>query len=164
MKLNLDVLKDDILEQLEAQGFVVFHGFCRNGESRPVAFWDTSRTPDFQPFLASARQAGAKMVVFNHVGFVSGMVEDAMDRLEGCELPAEERRGLERGLREMHSYQGFTCAIEISYDSEGRTYIYELQAEWYSDFLHILDEIDSYLPEGDEGEEEDSMGGYFSRN
>jgi hypothetical protein len=164
MKLNLEVLKDEILEQLAAQGFVVFHGYCRSGGSRPVAFWDTVRTPDFRPFLATARQAGAKVVVFQHVEFVSGMVEDAMDRLEEGEMPVEERRGFERRLREMHAYQGFTCAIELSYDSEGRTYVFELQAEWYNDFLHVLDEIDSYLPEGDEKGEEDSMGGYFSRN
>jgi hypothetical protein len=164
MKLNLDVLKDEILEQLAAEGFAVFHGYCRHGESRPVAYWDTARAPDFRPFLATARQAGARTVVFRQVEFVAEMVEDAIDSLEDCELPSEERRGLERRLREMQAYQGFTCALELSYDSEGRTYVWELRAEWYSEFLRILDEIDSYLPEDDERGEEDSMGGYFSRN
>jgi hypothetical protein len=164
MRMNLDVLKSDILEQLATQDFIIFHGYCRSGDSHPVAFWDTMRTPDFRPFLATARQAGARMIVFHHIEFVPAMAEDAMDRLEDCEMPAEERRGFERRLREMHAYQGFTCALELSYDSQGRTYVFELQAEWYSEFLHILDEIDSYLPEGDEEGEEGSMGGYFSRN
>ncbi len=79
-------------------------------------------------------------------------------------MPVEERRGFERRLREMLAYQGFTCALELSYDAGGRSYVYELQADWYGEFLHILDEIDSYLPEDDQQEDEDSMGGYFSRN
>ena len=67
-------------------------------------------------------------------------------------------------LREMLSYQGFTCALEASYDYEGRTYIYDLQAEWYGEFLRILDEVDDLSSEDGEGEEDDSMGDYFSRN
>ena len=164
MKLDLDALKDEILAQLAADGFVVFHGWCRGSESHPAAFWDTSRTPDYRPFLVTARQAGARLVVFHHLEFVPAMVEDALDRLEECEAPVEERRGFERKLREMLAYQGFTCAIELSYDAEGRSYVYMIQAEWYSEFLHILDEIDSYLPEDDGPEEEDEMGDYFSRN
>jgi hypothetical protein len=164
MKLDLDALKDNILEYLETEGFVVFHGFCHSDGSRPMAYWDTSRSPDFQAFLATARQAGVKLVAFNHVEFSTAMVDDAMDRLEAYELPIEERRGFERRLREMHAYQGFTCALELSFDSDGRTYLYELRADWHADFLHILDEIESYAPEGEEGGQEDSMGDYFSRN
>lgn len=166
MKLNLDALKDSILEHLQTEGFVVFHGFCHSGGSRPVAYWDTRSHPDFQAFLSTARQAGIKLVVFNRIEFSSGMVDDAMDRLEEYELPVEERRGFERRLREMQAYHGFTCVLELSFDSEGRTYVYELRADWYLDFLHILDQIESYAPEDAEDEEgeEDSMGGYFSRN
>ena len=164
MKLNLDSIKDEILEQLSGQGFAVFYGYCRSGESRPLAFWDTVRTPDFRPFLATARQAGVSLVVFHYIEFVPPMVEDAMDRLEDCEMSADERRGFERRLRDMQAYQGFTCALELSYDSGGRTYVFELRADWYTDFLHVLDEIDDSLPEDEDPGEEESMGGYFSRN
>lgn len=164
MKANLDVLKDEIPAQLSAEGFVVFRGFCRNGQARPAAFWDTARNPDFQSFLATARQAGVKVVVFNHLEFVKEMVDDALDSLEDGELPADERRAFERRLREMLSYQGFTCALEASYDYEGRTYVYELQAEWYGEFLRILDEVEDLSSEDGEGEEDDSVGDYFSRN
>ena len=164
MKPNLDDLKADILEQLRSEGFVVFHGHCRNGQSRPVAYWDTARTPEFRAFLATARQAGAKLIVFNQVQFYEGMVEDALEQLEECELPVEERRGYERHLREMSDYQGFTCALELSFDSESRTFVYEVKADWYTDFLRILDDIDGYSPEDETEGEEGSMGGYFSRN
>ena len=164
MNVNLDSLKNEILEHLEAQGFVVFEGFCRGSESRPVAYWNTHRRPDFREFAATASQAGVRMMVFNYLEFASGMAEDGLEQLEDCDLPSDERRTLERRLREMLPYHGFTCALELSYDLDGRTYVYEVQAEWYSDFLGIMDEIDSLLPEGGDDEDDESMGGYFSRN
>jgi hypothetical protein len=164
MKLNLEVLRDEILSQLKAQGLIVFHGVRRRGDSRPAAYWDAERAPEFSEFLATAQQSGAKMVVFSHLQFSAEMLEDALDQLDEYELPPEERRGFERRLRETGAYQGFTCALEVSYDFQGRTYIYELQAGWYSEFLHILDEIDSYAPDEEEGEQEGPVGGYFSRN
>src|SRR5512136_2240253 len=116
MKTNLDVLKDEIEGMLSEAGVAVFRGFCRNVHSRPAAYWDTSRHPDFRPFLDIARQAGVKMVVFNHIEFSSGMVQDAQDSLEDSDLPADERRAVERKLREMLAYQGFACALQVSYD------------------------------------------------
>ena len=128
MRANLDALKDDILKQLAAQGFIVFPGYSRNPEPRPLAFWDTRTSTDFEPFLATARQVGTKLIVFNHLQFMPGMAEDAAEGLEDCEMPPEERRGYERRLRDMLAYHGFTCVLEISYDFEGRTFVFELQA------------------------------------
>ena len=164
MKNNLEALKNDIVSQLKAQGLVVFHGIRRRSDSRPTAYWDADNMPEFQTFLATAKQCGVRMVIFTSLQFSTVMVEDALGEIEDYDLPPEERRGFERRLREIGGYQGFTCALEVSYDYEGRTYIYELQAEWYSDFLHILDEIDSYAPDEEEGEQEGPVGGYFSRN
>ncbi|MCC7174381.1 MAG: hypothetical protein IT159_04220 [Bryobacterales bacterium] len=162
--MNLDALKEEVVRQLTSAGLTVFEGFGRHAESRPVAFWDTRTRPDFSHFLATARQAGVKMVVFHHLEFVDGMAEDALDRLEECDMPAEERRAYERKLRQALSYHGFTCSLEVSYDLDGRTYIYEVQADWYGDFLHILDEIEDYSSEAEDDEDDESMGGYFSRN
>jgi len=165
MKPNLDALKDQILEFLQAQGFVVFHGFCRRGGSQPAAYWDTRSRADFRSFLETAHEAGVKMVVFSRVEFSQGMLEDAADELEECEMPAEERGGVERRLRELIGYQGFTCALELTFDHAGREYVYEVQADWYAEFLNLMDEIHSYVPDDDEDEGEDqSMGGFFSRN
>jgi hypothetical protein len=164
MKPNLDTLKDSMLEQLQAQGFAVFHGLCRHGESHPMAWWDTRRQPEFQTVLAAARQAGATLIVFSHLEFFEAMVEDALDQLEDCELPAAERRTIELRLREMQGYLGFTCALELSFDHGGRAYVYEVRAEWYTEFLRILEDIDALEPDDDEDEEEDSTGEFFSRN
>jgi hypothetical protein len=164
MKTNLDVLKDEIQAMLAEAGIAVFRGFCRNVHSRPGAYWDTSRDPEFRHFLDVALQMKVKMVVFNYIAFSSGMVEEAQDSLEDSDLPAEERRAYERKLQEIASYQGFTCALQVSYDYDGRSFAYEVQADWYAEFLGILDELDVFAPGDDDEEDEDSMGGYFSRN
>lgn len=164
MKDNLDVLKDEFAAEIAAQGFTLFQGFCRNGQARPVAYWDTRRAPDFSSFLATARKAGVKLIVFHCLEFTRAMVDDALDSLEDCDLPADQRRSYERRLREMQSYQGFTCVLEVSYDCDGRTYVYELQADWFGEFHQMLDQIDGYASEEGEEDEDDSMGDYFSRN
>ena len=64
----------------------------------------------------------------------------------------------------MRDYSGFTCALELSFDYQGRVYLFSLRAEWYEDYLDLLEEIDAAIP-GEEGEEDQgSMGGYFSQN
>lgn len=165
MPVNLDTLKDDILTRLEAMGFVVFHGYRRHGEHEAVVFWDARRGGDYDAFLETARKCGVKMVVFHWMQFRSEMVEDALDRLEDCDMPRDEHRGYERRLRGMKSYQGFTCSLDLSYDHEGCTFVFDVQAEWYKEFLNILDELDDYLPDAeDDGGEDEPMGGFLSRN
>lgn len=165
MTLNLDTLKDEILAYLQAQGFVVFHGLARSGEGHPAVYWDTHAYPDYRMFLEAARQAGARLIVFGARTFSSDMVEEALARLEDCDLAREERRAFERRLRELRAYEGFTCELELSFDQQGRSYLFNLEADWYADYLDLLDEIEAALPEEEEEEEdEDSMGGYFSRN
>jgi hypothetical protein len=162
MRQDLDTLKSEILEHLKAQDFVVFHGISRQTDAQPAVYWDTIRHPDFRMFLGTARQAGVKLVTFYHRDFLRDTLDDAFDRLEECELPAEERDNLERRLRDMQAYEGFTCAIELSFDHQGRAYVYDLHTDWYLEFLDVVDEIDSYIPE--EGEDEGPIGGYFSKN
>jgi len=102
------------------------------------------------------------VIVFNDRQFSADHLEDAAERLQACELAAEERRTLERRLRDLRAFEGFTCALELSFDHQGRLYLFNVRAEWYEDFLDLLEEIDAFLPEDEE--EDDSMGGYFSRN
>ena len=165
MRQDLDTLKTEILEYLEAEGFVVFYGLPRLMESVPVVYWDASRRPDFQSFLNTARAIGAKLITFHDREFSAGAVDEAVDRLDECDLEPEDRLALERRLREMRIYQGFTCGIELSFDHQGRAYIFDLRTDWYAEFLDTLDDIDSYLPaEGDNEDHEGPISGYFSRN
>ncbi len=163
MKPNLDTLKDEILNELKAQDFSIFHGFCPRGDSRPLAYWDTAHYPDFRLFLETARALEVKCIVFSYLDFSSEMVDDARDILRECELPKDEARRIEGRLKELSTFHGFTCSIDLSYDHGGRTYLFELRAPWYNELLRIMDELESRLPEGEE-EDEDDMGGYLSSN
>ena len=68
-------------------------------------------------------------------------------------------------LRELRAYDGFTCAIELSFDENGRVFMFELRTDWYEEFSDLLDEIDSAIPHAEDDEpDEGPIGGYFSKN
>lgn len=163
MNLNLDALKDEVPAYLEAEGFVVFRGFTGLADEGPCVYWDTHTHPDYRMFLRAAREAGVRLIVFGARPFSAGMVDEAMARLEDCELSREERRSFERRLRDLRAYDGFTCALELSFDHQSRVYLFNLQADWYEEYLDLTDEIEAAAREEEE-EDEGSMGGYFSQN
>jgi hypothetical protein len=163
MSLNLDELKTEVLKYMEAEGFVVFHGYSRLAEADSFVAWDTDRLPDYRVFLGAAKNAGVTMVVYHFREFSATHLEDAEDRLEDSDLTPEERRGIERRLRDLHNYEGFTCALELSFDYQGRVYLFNLRSEWYDDYLDLIEELDAAMPEEDE-DEGGSMGDYYSNN
>jgi hypothetical protein len=163
MSLNLDELKNEVLKYMEAEAFVVFHGYSRLADSDSFVAWDTDRAPDYHAFLSAAKKAGVNMVVYHFREFSATHLEDVADRLEDSDLTADERRGIERRVRDLRNYEGFTCALELSFDYQGRVYLFNLRAEWYDDYLDLVEELDAAIPDDDE-DEDDSMGGYYSRN
>jgi hypothetical protein len=164
MNLNLDELKNEILEYMEAESLVVFHGYSRLAETDSFVAWDTDRLPDYHSFLGAAKKAGVKMIVYHFREFSATHLEDAEERLEDSELTTEEQRNIERRLRELRAYQGFTCALELSFDYQGRVYLFNLRADWYDDYLDLVEELDGTLGDEDDEGDDDSMGGYYSRN
>jgi hypothetical protein len=162
MTVNLDTLKSEILSRLAGEGFVVFHGYSRLADSDSFVAWDLERQPDYRMFLEAAKQAGVKLVVYNERVFSAPMLEDTAERLEAANLTGEERRSLERRLREFRPYEGFTAGVELSFDYQGRVYLFRLSAEWYEDYLDLADEIEAASEA--EAEEGDSMSGYYSSN
>jgi hypothetical protein len=164
MKLDLDHLKQEIEEHLQAEGFLIFRGHSRLSGSTPFVHWDTEQHPDFRMFLEVAKQAGVRLIVFHRREFTPDYLDDAADQLEAADLPREDKRRLERRIAALRGYEGFTCLLELSFDREGRTYCFSLRTEWYEDLLDLLDEIEASYPEEEEEEGEEPMGGYFSRN
>jgi hypothetical protein len=163
MKMNLESLRTEIQEYLKSRGMVVFHGYPRSGEASEPVFWDTGRHPDYREFLAAAEAAGVRLVTLHAREFTDGLVEDALERLEGSELPRDERHAIETRLREMRGYDGFICQIELSFDLASRVYIFDLRTEWFDDLHDLLDRVDDSYGE-DEENEEPLGGGYFSKN
>ncbi len=162
MSTNLDTLKTEIEEFLGKEGFNVFYGYARGTEEEAV-YWDCERNPDYRAFLNTARMAGAKLVVFHRRELDGEMIDDALDQLEASGVNRDDYRLTEQRLEELRRYEGFTCAVELSFDHEGRIYIYEMRAPWFEELSSLLDELDFAEPQAND-ESEGPMGGYFSKN
>jgi len=165
MDLNLDTLKQEILEYLEHSEFAVFRSAPGGLEGLPMVLWDAERFPDYQMFLDTARKTGAKMILFAAREFEGPEIDDAIEELDECDLTREERRDLEARLRDLRVHEGVTCSLELAFDYDARIYVYELRPDWYDEFLSIGEEISVHLPtSGDGGEDGDGSLGYFSNN
>jgi hypothetical protein len=180
--LNLDTLKREILEYLEAGGFAVFHASSGSLDRLPTVFWDTDGHPDYQAFLEVGRKCGTGVVVFSTTEFeaddLDALVAQLDDceltreqrrdyespQLDDCELTREQRRDYESRLREMRIFAGVTCGLELAFDYNQRLYIYQVQPDWYEEFLTIEDEIVAMAADDDDIDESDALGGYFSKN
>lgn len=167
MQPDLDKLRNELPALLEAEGFVVFHGTSRADDEAGAVHWDTAQHPDHAEFLAAARKLESRVIVFHARPFDAASLEDLQAELDAADLVPGERRELERRLKSLRPFTGFTASIELSFDFSGATYIYELRSEFMNEFLSIMEEIDTgYLPPDEFGDDsgEAGSGGYFSRN
>ncbi len=163
MKVNLDTLKAEIEAHLKESSFLTFHGYSRNGENETLVEWDTSRYPDYKQFLNVAKRLEVRLIVLHHRDFSAEVIDEAIEELNSTGLDYEDRRTYEQRLRELGVYEGFTCALELSFDYGGRVYLFEIQTEWYEELNQILDEL-SMNGGPTNGEDEDPLGGYYSKN
>ena len=163
MKPNLDTLKTEIEKYLEQEGLAVFYGYSRALESMPAVYWDCDQYPDYQRFVQAAKIAGVKLIVFHQREFTADQVDDTLEQLAGCDLPRDDYRAFERKLNDMRVYDGFICALELSFDHQGRVFLFDLRTEWYEELSDIIDEIQVLTADTDD-EDEGPMGGYFSKN
>ena len=164
MDLNLDTLKHEILEFLDSSGFAVFRSVPGSLDSFPLVLWDTEGHPDYQMFLDVARKSGVNLVLFATREFESSDLDDLVLQLDDCNLAREERREYESHLRDLRIFVGVTCSLELAFDHNSRLYVYELQPDWYEEFLGVEDEIVSRVADDDDSVDGDSLGGYFSKN
>ena len=163
MDLNLDTLKREILDYLDSAEFAVFHSSPGGLEGLPMVLWDTEHHPDYQMFLDVAKKSGARLVLFATREFESSDLDDLIGQLDECDLTREEKRDYESRLREMRIFEGVTCSLELAFDYNSRLYVYEVQPDWYDDFLSVEDEIVSRMSD-DDMDDGDSLPGYFSKN
>lgn len=163
MDLNLDTLKREILEYLDSREFAVFRSSPGGLEGIPMVLWDADKHPDYQMFLEVARKSGIKLIMFASREFDAEDLDDLVEQLEACGLTREEHRDYELRLRELRAYEGVTCSLELAFDHNSRLYVYEVQPDWYEEYLGVEEEIMTRLTEGDT-DPDDSLGGYFSKN
>ena len=155
-------MRTEIQAYLESRGLAVFHGFPRTFDDVAAVYWNTTDHADYREFLATAEAAGVKLVTLYANEFNETLIDDALDRLEDPDVPREDRRPIEKRLRELRAYAGFTCQIELSFDLAPRVYVFDLRTEWFEELSDLLDSIEDALEEEQFGEEPPS--GYFSQN
>jgi hypothetical protein len=162
--LNLDTLKREILAYLDEAGFAVFRSSPGGLEGAPsMVLWDSEHHPDYQMFLDVARKTGIKLILFAAREFEATDVDELVEQLDACELSRDEQRDYRSRLRDMRTYEGVTCSIELAFDYNQRLYVYEVQPDWYEEFLGVEDEIVTRLAD-DDLDEDEPLGGYFSKN
>jgi hypothetical protein len=165
MNQNLDALRSEILEYLEAKKLAAYHGILTDMPNESPVLWDIDKSPDFRTFVDCGVQAGVKLMIFNWRNLQGTMIEDALEQLEEADFSREEQRSIQRRLKELKAYEGFTCSLELMFDFEARLYLYARFADWYEDLLDILQQVeDATAPEFDDDEPDDEEPGYFSRN
>ena len=163
MDLNLEPLKREILAYLASSEFAVFHSSPGGLDSLPMVLWDVERYPDYQMFLEVARKAGVKLVLFASCEFEAADLDELKDQLEKADLTREQQRECQSRLRGLRVHEGVTCSIELAFDLNARVYVYELQPDWYDDFVNLEEEIMAHVPDA-EDEDDGSLGGYYSKN
>jgi hypothetical protein len=161
--LNLDALKREILEYLDSREFAVFRSSPGGLEGIPMVLWDAEKHPDYQMFLEVARKSGIKLIMFASREFDAEDLDDLVEQLDACGLTREELRDYESRLRELRAYEGLTCSLELAFDHNSRLYVYEVQPDWYEEYLGLEEELMTRFTE-DETDQDDSLGGYFSKN
>ncbi len=168
MTRDLETLKTEIEEYLKEQEFLVFHGFPRLADPSSMIHWDADEYPDFRLFLELPKQLGLKLLVFHHRKLAPDFIDDALDELEAADLPDDEYADLQRRLGELRVFEGFTSAVEISFEYQGRIYFFTRRAEWYDELLDIADEINEFTADEEEEledlDDDDDVGRYFSKN
>jgi hypothetical protein len=160
VKQNLDTLRTEIQDYLKTHGFVVLHGLSRSIDGLPEIDWDTAQYPDYKQFLSVAKELEVRVVVLHHRQFDSAVIERALEEVDDTAMDFDEGRQIESRLRDFRMYDGFTCVIELSFDHEAQTYMFELRTDWFNELNDILEELDM-LPDE---EEDDTFGGYYSKN
>ena len=166
MDLNLDTIKREILEYLNVSGLAVFYGRPGGLDGQSLVLWDTERHPDYQMFLDVARKSDSRVIIFATREFQAADIDDLLGQLDDLDLTREEQREYQGRLRELRIYEGVTCSLELAFDYHSRLYVYEMQPDWYDEFLSVEDEIMALIsdPEGMEEDDDEPLGGYFSKN
>lgn len=164
MDLNLDTLKREILDYLDAAGFAVFRSSPGSLQGLPMVLWDSEHYPDYRMFLEVAQKSDIKMTLFSAREFEPSDIDDLLEHLDDCELSREEYRDFESRLRDLRGYEGITCSIELAFDCDQRLYVYQVQPDWFEEYLGMEDELMARMAGNDDVEEDDSLGGYYSKN
>jgi len=166
MNLNLNALREEIATHVTSRGLVIFESDLRTVETEQAIYWNLDREPDYKRYVEAAKAAGARLITIFSRELKSDFFDALSEKLEALHLDKAERRSLDRRMRDLRAYEGFTGHIELSFDVSGRDYIFDLRADWYDEIDDLMDEVASAVDEAEDDDEvgDEPMGPYFSRN
>jgi hypothetical protein len=105
------------------------------------------------------------VVIFASREFQATDVDELLAQLDDLELTREDKRDYENRLRDLRIHEGVTCSLELAFDYQSRLYVYEMQPDWYDEFLSVEDELMSLIADHEDMDDDDEpLGGYFSKN
>ena len=162
MRPNLDSLAQEIQQYLASENLIVYRSMSRAMEGTRFIDWDVEQEPDFRRFLECAQALGVRLIHYHTRDFQSHHRDEALAMLEDLGLAREAKRDIEHRIRDLAMYEGFISTVELTFDYEGRIYLYELQTEWYEEWLDIVDELE--MDSDDEPGEGPGFGGFYSNN
>jgi len=165
--IDLDNLKTEILQYLNASEFAVFRSAPGTLDAMNLIEWDTENVPDYRQFLDAARKAERKMIFFSYREFEDTEADEAIEDLKTLELPRDERRELEVRLLACRRHIGSVCYLELAFEFNSHFYVYGAQPDWHADFIEAYDEVTGLMPDDDPfggGSEPENLGGYYSNN
>ena len=87
-------------------------------------------------------------------------LDEAIDLLETTDFDRDSQRSYQSQLEELRGFIGMTAGVELGFLHDGVLFSYQVTAEWYDNFLSIVDMIDATTGEDDDA----PLGGYFSNN
>jgi hypothetical protein len=160
--LNLESLKNEILDYLEHSEFAVFRSFSGGLDGILMITWDIDRFPDYRQFLEVARKAGVKLVMFASRELEEDEIDELLEEVEETNLTRDERRDVDRRINEVRRRIGAVCSLELAFDYNSHLYVYEAQPDWYEEFLDLSEEISAAHDTMEDGA--DGLGGYYSAN
>ena len=163
---TLDQVKTEIEAYLRENNFVVFYGYSRAYDESAIVSWDSVQRPDYMDFIKVAEAVGVRFVVLHVDVFGDEAIEDLENGLEGLELPAGERRQLEKRIKDLEAYTGMVSALELSFNFDNQVYMMTLEATWHDEYEELYEELmlNGTEMDIDTGGGDPTMGGFFSKN
>ena len=130
-----------------------------------MVLWDTEHYPDYQMFLEVAQKIGRQADAVRQPRIRAR----AISTTSGARWKSAICRATSSAIT---SRACATCArtkaSPVRWNWPSTTtracYVYEVQPDWYEEFLSIEDEIMMTRMADEDVEDDDSLGGYFSKN
>lgn len=169
---NPEILKDEIPEHLQQEGFVVFPVDPALWPAAQAVWWDTARQPDYRAFVATAKALDVRLMLFFREELNEDHLEGLEEMLEGVSIEPMEYREIARTVGQLRSHLGFTGRVGIGFTYAGSLYWFEVEAPWFEEMEKLQEELQILsagyrgpLTDEDEDEDEDPpMGNFYSRN